>query len=273
VIPPVRDTVWAFDAEWVPDVELGRRLYDLSPELPDAEVMEEMWRQAGGNEEEPRPFLKLAISRVVSIVALRRTAQSGRPKLRFLTLPEKPASGEPPAERSILRAFLNQAGQEKPQLVGYNSRGADLRIFIQRGIALGLGASRFARIDYLQFRNGLHVDLQAILSGFGRGTPSLNQLAVASGIPGKMDTHGGQVADLWLQGQYAEIVAYNQLDALTTYLLWLRTAYFAGAFTEEAYGREQRMVEELLEGKKEQGAHFARYLEAWRDLRSWRDGP
>jgi len=39
---------------------------------------------------------------------------------------------------------------------------------------------------------------------------------------GKMDVDGEEVAFLWLDGKLNEIVAYNEFDALTTYLVWLR---------------------------------------------------
>ena len=38
----IKDELWAFDAEWVPDPTAGRLLYDLPDDLPDREVMEEM---------------------------------------------------------------------------------------------------------------------------------------------------------------------------------------------------------------------------------------
>ena len=63
----VKNEVWAFDAEWVPDPQAGRALYELSDEMADEAVVTEMWRKNGATEEVPQPFLKLAISRVVSI--------------------------------------------------------------------------------------------------------------------------------------------------------------------------------------------------------------
>ncbi len=39
---------------------------------------------------------------------------------------------------------------------------------------------------------------------------------------GKMNVDGEGVAFLWLDGKLNEIVAYNEFDALTTYLVWLR---------------------------------------------------
>jgi len=33
--------VWAFDAEWVPDPDTGRRVYGLDPSTSDADVVDE----------------------------------------------------------------------------------------------------------------------------------------------------------------------------------------------------------------------------------------
>ena len=68
----VKHDVWAFDAEWVPDPDAGRLLYDLPADMPDFEVVQEMWRQNGATEEKPRPFLKYAMSRLVSIAMVTR---------------------------------------------------------------------------------------------------------------------------------------------------------------------------------------------------------
>ena len=66
----------------------------------------------------------------------------------------------------------------------------------------------------------------------GKSTPSLNEMVTVCGIPGKMDMDGQQVAPLWLKGKLGKIIAYNEFDVLTTYLLWLRLAYFGGFFSD-----------------------------------------
>ncbi len=77
---------------------------------------------------------------------------------------------------------------------------------------------------------------------------------------------------MWMEGRIAEIVQYNQYDAFTTYLLWLRLAYFAGLFTPDEYGCEQVRVQEYLEQLINTGnsAHLILYLDEWRRLRSFR---
>ena len=68
----VKDIVWAFDAEWVPDPATGRAVYDLPQELSDEAVMAEMWRRGGATDENPRPYLKTILCRVVSISVMAR---------------------------------------------------------------------------------------------------------------------------------------------------------------------------------------------------------
>ena len=66
-----------------------------------------------------------------------------------------------------------------------------------------------------------------------------------------------------------EIVAYNEFDALTTYLVWLRVAHFGGHFTDQEYEVEQRLVRELILSEMENGKmHLKKYLEEWDRLKA-----
>jgi len=121
-------------------------------------------------------------------------------------------------------------------------------------------------IDYFA-RGDAHVDIKDILGGWGKATPSLHELATLSGIPGKLDVDGNAVAGLWLDGHLDRIVAYNECDALTTYLVWLRLAHLGGHFDDRGYAEEQQRVRALVEGLIAQGrAHLATYLTAWDQL-------
>src|SRR5690606_7643843 len=106
-----------------------------------------------------------------------------------------------------------------------------------------------------------HVDLMEVLGGRGSRAVSLREMAVLVGLPAKAPASGRSVADLWLDGRYDEVVAYNEGDAVTTYLLWLRTAHCAGCFTAEAYAREQALVEAMLRRAVEAGkVHLEAFL-------------
>ena len=271
----VNKDVWAFDAEWVPDPEAGRRLYQLQEDTSDSEVIRKMWEEGGADEENPMPYLKTTICRVIFIAAVVRTEkENGDVALSLTALPHEIADPQQTTEAAILSRFLNAVGEKKPQLVGFNSAKADLKVLLQRAVANGIQAAKFAKrpnkpwegYDYFDARNSEgHVDLIEILGSYGKSNPSLNEMATVCGIPGKMGVSGEEVAPMWLEGRLTEIVAYNECDALSTYLIWLRVAYFGGFFDPQQYTEEQARVRNLLstEGTLPGKEHLLEFLERW----------
>lgn len=275
----VQDRVWAFDMEWVPDPLAGRLLFpvETADTEGDAAVVRVMWDRGGATEEDPTPFLKTALCRIVSVAAVeRRILHGGEITLNLMSLPHDPGDKENATEQAVVGGFLGALGDHQPQLVGYNSHASDLKILVQRAIILGLEAEGFCRrpnkpwegIDYFARGSEANIDLKDIVGGWGLATPSLHQMAVQCGIPGKMDVDGAQVADLWLAGRLDEIVWYNEYDALTTYLLWLRTAHLGGFFNDTTYRSEQELVETLIEREINGGrSHLGLFRAEWRRLR------
>ena len=109
----VNKDVWAFDAEWVPDPDAGRRLYQLPDDTPDAEVIQKMWEEGGADEENPMPYLKTTICRVISIAAVVRSEKgNGEVALSLTALPHDAADPEHTSEAEILSRFLNAVGEK-----------------------------------------------------------------------------------------------------------------------------------------------------------------
>ncbi|MCX7818277.1 MAG: 3'-5' exonuclease [Kiritimatiellae bacterium] len=281
MLPKIRDVVWVFDCEWVPDPAAGRLLYGLASTATDAEVLAEMWRRNGATDENPFPFLKYALCRLVSIAVVERRVKKGAdPAVTLLWLPRQPEDPAQAAEPDMLRKFLEAVGRHRPQLVGFNSQGSDLRVLLQRAVVHGLPLPEFCRRpqkpwdeepDYLaRFnQNPWNVDLLETLGGGSRAaTPSLHEIAVQCGIPGKFDAEGPQVAHLWLAGQWPAVIRYNCCDAISTYLLWLRMAFVGGLFDRDQYELEQELVREMLMNLAEQpdGEWAERYLDEWQRL-------
>ncbi len=73
----VKNRVWAFDAEWIPDPLAGRMLYKLPNDMPSKEIFEVMWEKGGATEEDPMPYLKTVLCRIVSITARVESASAG----------------------------------------------------------------------------------------------------------------------------------------------------------------------------------------------------
>ncbi len=128
----VSDRVWAFDAEWIPDPLAGKMLYKLNDETPDLEVMQHMWQKGGATDENPMPYLKTVMCRIVTVSAIERLVEKGVAKLHLLSLPRDVTASDQTLEINVVGKFLEKVGQYKPQLVGYNSASADIKAFIQR---------------------------------------------------------------------------------------------------------------------------------------------
>jgi 3'-5' exonuclease len=276
----INDPVWFFDLEWVPDAAGAIRLYGLPQDTSERDAMQRLWEETKGYDPAacPRPFVKYALSRVVSISFLSRriTYVDGVRKVEFglHSLPKLPMDvGEVPTEAGIISQFLHWVGIREPQLVGFNSLDSDLQVLIQRSLVNEVRAEAFCKRadapwrgrDYFDSKNSeWHLDL---IQRFSRGAmrPGLNELARLSGFPGKIDVNGDQVVDMWLDGRLQEIVEYNQIDTLNTYLLWLRVANFSCKVREDHYVEEQDDFREFLEmeAEKPAGGHIQKFLDAW----------
>lgn len=272
----IHDRVWFYDLEWVPDADAAKILLDVPEDATEEEAFKALWRSAGACDERPRPFLKYLYSRIVSIAFLTRyvfyDGPEARIEFKLHSLPSLPASKETADEGKLICDFLDALGRRKPQLVGYNSQESDVQVLIQRGIINQISAPMFCkrpennwdREDYFKrWDNEFHLDLLKLFSN-GPMKPRLDDMAKLCGFPGKIDVDGEQVADLWLAGELNKIVEYNQIDALNTYLIWLRVVYFCGKMNEKQYETEMESFRAFLADEAAKGkAHVAQFLEKW----------
>ncbi len=277
MLKTIEPCLFSFDLEWVPDPASAEILHGVNLEGPQSfeSAMRCLWRDAGATEEQPQPYLKTVLCRIVSVAGVFREVSMGDVNLKLVSLPSDPNDPEKRNERVILHALLKSIGARKPQLVGYNSHNADVPIIVQRSIAHGLFGEGMGErpnkpwegVDYFSTSSDFNIDLAPMVGRYAQ-TPKLHEIASLSGIPGKVDTDGGNVPNLWLQGNYKAIVDYNEFDALTTHLLWARIAHFSGLLGDQAYAHEQKLVRNLAIQESEKGKkHFERYLEEWDRLK------
>ena len=188
---------FAFDIETVPDVDLGRSLWDIEG-LDDKDVGNAMMfrqQQKTGSE-----FLPLHQHRVVAISVALRT----RDTFRVWTLGDVDAD-----ESEIVRRFFDGIERYAPNLVSWNGSGFDLPVLHYRALKHGIQAPRYWETgdgerdyrynNYLSRFHWRHIDLMDVLAGFQmRGRASLDQIAVMLGFPGKLGMSGDKVwADGW----------------------------------------------------------------------------
>ena len=270
--------LFSFDLEWIPDPLSAEILHGVTGDGPQAAeaAIQRLWREGGATEENPQPYLKTVLCRIVSVSGVLRETSRDGVSLKLVSLPSDVKNSEKVKEKSILTALLKSIGSRKPQLVGYNSHNADVPIIVQRAIAHGLfGEGMGSRpdkpwegVDYFSQSSDYNVDMAPIVGRWGQ-TPKLHEIATLSGIPGKVDTEGGSVPNLWMQGRLQDIVDYNEFDAITTHLLWARMAHFGGLLSTQAYEYEQDLIRALLDEEMAAGKkHFERYLAEWDRLQA-----
>lgn len=270
-----------FDIETAPDLATARRVYpELAKHKTDAACLKALYKIAGATAEQPEPFLKYFLHKVVSVVGITRKqvkpceANPAGVELNFFSLPGVDLGL---TEAEIVGRFLTRVGTAKPRLVGWSSSMFDLPVLTQRAIINGIALPDFCRrpdkpwegADYFAPNGSEHnIDLlQIVSSKSGNSKAKLNEFARALRIPGKMGVEGSDVAAMALGGNLAEIVAYNECDAATTYLVWLAVLRTTGQVDENAYILEKIAFRSLLNRRIADGAdHFTKFLAEWSAL-------
>lgn len=254
-------TVLAFDIETVPDVDGGRRLYGLDG-LSDADVMRAMRqlrRQHAGHE-----FLALHLHRVVAIAVVLADSES----TRIFSLGETMSP-----ERDLIERFFEGLDRYRPTLVSWNGGGFDLPVLTYRAFRHGLSApiywetgnkdQSFRYNNYVSRFHWRHVDLMDVLAHYqGRATASLDEVSRLIGLPGKIGLSGDRVAGAWLDGAISEIRAYCEIDALNTYLLWLRFEFLRGHTSAVSYREGLARLRKDLAGARG-SPHLQEYVARW----------
>jgi predicted PolB exonuclease-like 3'-5' exonuclease len=252
--------VFVFDIETVPDVEAGRRFYDLG-DLGDDQVANVMFhkqRQVSGSE-----FLRHHLHRIVAIsVALR---SGDRFKIWSL-------GDEQSGERELIERFFDGVDRYSPTLVSWNGGGFDLPVIHYRALRHGVRAPRYWETgdddssfrwnNYLNRFHYRHTDLMDVLSGFqARAAAPLDEVATLVGLPGKLGMRGSDVWPRFQAGEIGAIRDYCETDVLNTYLIYLRFELIRGRLDEDRYNIECELVRASL--SNESKPHFTAFLNAW----------
>jgi predicted PolB exonuclease-like 3'-5' exonuclease len=257
-----------FDIESVPDgVLLARTKYrdeNLAPEAAIARA------QAEARETSPTgsDFLPVSFQVPVALCVARVATD-----FRLLALQCLDDQNGRPEE--ITKGFWKGlAHYKRARLVSFNGRGFDVPLMEMAAFRYGVAAPLHFAGGKGGARNRYgeqHLDLYDFITNFGacRMAGGLNLLAKLLGKPGKWDTTGDQVYELYRQNQLPTINAYCSYDVLDTYFVFLRTRVLTG---ELPFDREQEIVQETKAWLIQETArqpHLQRYLDNWGDWKPW----
>ncbi|MDP3981149.1 MAG: 3'-5' exonuclease [Chlamydiota bacterium] len=124
-----------------------------------------------------------------------------------------------------------------PTLVTFNGRGFDLPVLELAAFRYGIDVRQWFDTNgpaYQQPRNRFnpksHYDLLELLSNYGaaRISGGLDLCSTLLGKPGKLQTKGYMVQDIYNEGDYERINNYCMCDVLDTYFVFLRTRVMTG---------------------------------------------
>jgi len=254
------NNVFVFDIETIPDVESGRRLYDLHglSDEDTGKAMLHMRQQKTGSE-----FLPLHLHRICAISAVLRHGD----KVKVWSLGEADAP-----EAELVQDFFDGIDRFTPTLVSWNGGGFDLPVLHYRALQHGVSAPRYwdtGRDDrdfkwnnYLSRYHERHTDLMDVLANYQmRANARLDEVATMLGFPGKMGMSGARVWDAYQAGEIEGIRNYCETDVLNTYLVYLRFELMRGHLTETAYQRELDLLRSTLGADAR--AHIVEFLGHW----------
>jgi hypothetical protein len=260
-----------FDIETVADGRLIQRvrypeLKELTPEEAVAKQRVELLEKSGGKSDFiPYTFqlpVSIAIAKVAGDYGLIEVTTIDRPKFR---------------PQVITRNFWKGwQAYGQPTLVTFNGRFFDIPVLEMCAYRYGIAVPSWYNAPgntYSQPRNrfntAAHLDLQDFIGNQGatQVNGGLNLCAQLLGKPGKMDTKGNMVQDLWERGERERIDDYCMCDALDTYFVFLRTRVLCGMITVE---RERQLVEQAKRWIESASGHNLALAEYLRHFQFWR---
>ncbi len=258
-----------FDIETVPDADAVPRLCGVDdPDVQARRAALEAYHLEitdGRN-----PFPRQPFHRVVAIAfLLAEIDRDGEREAYYLN--ELRAGGdESSSEAELVAGFFQFLERHKPRLVSFNGRGFDLPVLKYRAMVHGVAApflydSGDKWNSYVQrYSNDWHCDLQDVLSDYGASARCrLNEICAALGFPGKLDTDGAQVSELWDAGAIKAIRDYCETDVLNTYLVYLRHMLHRGTVSKDDYNRAVADLVSLIENTMDGRPHLGEFLAAW----------
>ena len=213
---------------------------------------------------ENREFVNPAFHQPIALAAIALDADFSISKIGLL-------GGDERTSANIVKSFWNIYNDRHPTLIDFNGKGFDIRLLELWAFKLGLtiNSRHFAKFGArYRFAEDTHIDLSDFLSNFGaiRYRGGLNLFSKILGKPGKMDTHGSMVQELYELGEITRIEDYCLCDTMDTYFVFLRSRVMTGELT---LGQEQTLVDKarhLMEIKNQEEGWFKEYLDnfgAW----------
>lgn len=251
-------TILVFDIETIPDVEAGRKLYDLHglSDKDTAQAMFALRRAKVGHD-----FLPHYLQRICAIsLVLSQGSQ-----LKVWSLGDEAAD-----EKELITRFFAGIDKHTPTLVSWNGSGFDLPVLHYRALLHGIAAptywetgenqQAFRWNNYLSRFHYRHIDLMDLIAGFqNKAFAPLDDISSMLGFPGKMGMSGSKVWEQYFAGQIKSIRDYCETDVLNTFCVYLRFELMRGIINQDEYHNSIERLKSYL-GNEQEKLHLQEFL-------------
>lgn len=262
--------LFVFDIETIPDTDVVKNLtHSTTTDVQKLreELAEYHIEVSGGN-----PFPRQPFHRVVAISFLTAEIETCIDGTETYHLKELRSGGtEQSTEEEIIKGCFAYLSKNPPRFVSYNGRTFDLPVLKYRAMKYGVSAPWLYRSgdkwnNYNQrFSLDWHCDLLEAFSDFGASARcKMNEVCAILGIPGKLETDGSQVNDLFDANKIKEIRDYCETDVMNTYLLYLIFQMYSGAMNKDNFFKCCIELKEYLEKGAKEKKHFQEFLDEWK---------
>ena len=251
-------TILVFDIETIPDIEAGRKLFDLSG-LSDEETALAMF--ALRRAKVGTGFLPHYLQKICAIsVVLSHGSQ-----VKVWSLGDENSN-----EKELITRFFAGIEKHTPTLVSWNGSGFDLPVLHYRSLLHSVPAptywesgenqQSFRWNNYLSRFHYRHIDLMDVIAGYqNKAFAPLDDISSILGFPGKMGMSGSKVWDQYSSGQIKNIRDYCETDVLNTYCVYLRFELIRGVINMDEYNNAIEHLKSYLNAEKEK-EHLYEFL-------------
>ena len=251
-------TVLVFDIETIPDLQTGRKLFNLDG-LSDEDTAKAMFalrRAKVGNDFLPHYLQKIcAISLVMSHGS----------QISVWSLGDEQSD-----EKELITRFFAGIDKHTPTLVSWNGSGFDLPVLHYRSLLhsiraptyweLGDNQQNFKWNNYLSRFHYRHIDLMDLIAGYQtKAFAPLDDISSMLGFPGKMGMSGSKVWDQYQAGELKNIRDYCETDVLNTYCVYLRFELIRGVINQDEYTHSIERLKNYL-AKEQEKKHLQEFL-------------
>jgi len=265
----VRRDVIVFDIETVIDADAARRVL-RQPDLTDSAARDGLTEYFLNKTDGRNDFSRQPFHQVVAISYGHLIREPGEEGNELVIRQLATGGDNNSSEKELIEGFFHLIDTRAPQLVSFNGRGFDIPVLKYRAMMHTLTCPRWFRQgdkwnNYdTRFSLEYHCDLLEVLSDFGASARcSMDEIAASFNIPGKLDTAGNDVREMFETSQIEAIRSYCETDVLSTMLIFLRHQYFSGVLSDGAYTRATEGIRNYLETESEHRPHLGEYLQVW----------